>query len=156
MHDGLAHHRAGRAGKAEASYAKALKADAKNVDALHLLGVIHLQASKWDEAAPLIEAAIAENDSVPSFHDHLAVVRRNQNRLEDAVAGHRRALELDPGFASAHNNLASTLRQMGRLGEAVQAARKAVGKRRRSPRAPRQRSAHDAYMDLPHRNAEAI
>lgn len=126
MNDGLAHHRAGHTAKAEASYAKALEIDDKNVDALHLLGVIHLQASKWDEAAPLIEAAIAENDQIPSFHDHLAVVRRNQNRLEEAVAGHRRALELDPTFASAHNNLASTLRQMGRLGDAVQAAHKAL------------------------------
>lgn len=127
VQDGLTHHRAGRATRAERCYAEALALDDNNADAHHLLGVLALQAGRWDAAAPLIEKAIALNDRMPAFHDHLGVVRRNQGRLEEAEAGHRRALELDPDFASAHNNLASTLWQAGRSNEAAAAARLAIG-----------------------------
>lgn len=126
LRDGLAHHRAGRAEAAEKSYRAALDAAPDNPDALHLMGVLALQASRWDAAADWIARALAGNGDAPAYHDHLAVVRRNQGRLDDAEAGHRRALEIDPDFASAHNNLATTLRLAGRLAEACKSAERAL------------------------------
>lgn len=126
LRQGLVHHRAGRAAEAKDCYRKVLAADPDNAEALHLLGVLALQAGNWDAAAARIERAIAVNDTVPAYHDHLAVVRRNQGRLNDAEVAHRRALALDPKFASAHNNLATTLRQAGRLADALQAAGRAL------------------------------
>ena len=122
---GLEHHRAGRGDAAEQCYRQVLALDTHHADAQHLLGVVALQAERWDEASDLIEAAIAINDSVPSFHDHLAVVRRGQGQLIEAEASHRRALALDPNFASAHNNLATTLRDAGRLADAAASAKRA-------------------------------
>jgi len=126
LQDGIAHHRAGRADAAADCYRRILEAEPENADALHLIGVLSLQAADWDVAAEYIEHAIAISETAPAFHDHLAVVRRNQGRLKDAETEHRRALELDPGFASAYNNLATTLRQDGRTAEAVRAALKAM------------------------------
>ena len=126
LQDGLAHHRAGRAEAAADCYRGILEAEPENADALHLTGVLALQAGDWDTAAEHIERAIDLSGEVPAFHDHLAVVRRNQDRLAEAEAAHRRAIELDPKFASAYNNLATTLRQDGRMADAVRAARKAL------------------------------
>ncbi len=48
------------------------------------------------------------------------------DRLEDAIAGYRRALELDPQLAIAWNGLAMALAQQGDLDGALEAARRLV------------------------------
>jgi tetratricopeptide (TPR) repeat protein len=126
LSEGLQQHRAGKVDAAASNYRRALEMAPDYADALHLMGVLELQAQRWDTASGWIEKAIALNDGAPAYHDHLAVVRRNQGRLSEAETGHRRALAIDPKFASAHNNLASTLHQAGRLGDALQSAKRAL------------------------------
>lgn len=47
-------------------------------------------------------------------------------RIEEAVAGYRRALELDPELAIAWNGLAMTLERAGDLDGAIAAARRLI------------------------------
>src|SRR2546423_10449591 len=45
---------------------------------------------------------------------------------DEAVASHRRALAVRPGYALAHNNLGTCLRAQGRLDEALAHLREAI------------------------------
>jgi tetratricopeptide (TPR) repeat protein len=47
-------------------------------------------------------------------------------RIDEAVAGYRRALELDPKLAIAWNGLAMTLERAGDLDGAIEAARRLI------------------------------
>ncbi|HVC98325.1 MAG TPA: tetratricopeptide repeat protein, partial [Pirellulales bacterium] len=47
-------------------------------------------------------------------------VRKEQGRLDDALASYQHAVRLKPDFAEAHNNLGSLLLGKGRLDEARQ------------------------------------
>src|SRR5581483_5425162 len=49
-----------------------------------------------------------------------------QQKLEEAVAAYRKAIELSPAFTLAYNNLGVTLRDQKKLEEAIAAFRKAV------------------------------
>jgi tetratricopeptide (TPR) repeat protein len=55
-----------------------------------------------------------------AFH-HLA-----QDRVDEAVAAYRRALEADPGLPIAWNGLAMALAQQGDLDSAIEAAQKLI------------------------------
>jgi tetratricopeptide (TPR) repeat protein len=48
------------------------------------------------------------------------------NRLEEAIAGFRRALEIDPSLALAWNGLSMAQRQKGDLDAAIEAGRRLV------------------------------
>jgi Flp pilus assembly protein TadD len=53
-------------------------------------------------------------------------VLRAQSRLDEAIACHRRAIELSPQSAEPHSNLANILRQKGDLHQAASAGRRAL------------------------------
>ena len=55
----FAHHQAGNLEQAAAGYREALLADPRHFDALHLSGLIALQAGRPADAAAAIEAALA-------------------------------------------------------------------------------------------------
>ena len=50
----------------------------------------------------------------------------SRGRLDEAIAHHRSALELNPSYAEAHNNLGNALTQTGRVDEAIPHFRKAI------------------------------
>jgi tetratricopeptide (TPR) repeat protein len=95
----------GRLGEAEA-LAKAAAADAaRAADALHVLGVVHLQRGRLDAAEQALRKAIAADDQVAAYHNDLGNVLQDRGKLTEAVASYRRALRLDPEFAEAWNDL---------------------------------------------------
>ena len=49
-----------------------------------------------------------------------------RDRLAEAIACYRRALELKPDYAEAHNNLGTTLQAQGKLAEAIACYRRAL------------------------------
>ncbi len=55
----LEHHRAGRLREAATIYAALLARDARQIDVLHLLGLVCHQLGNLDEAARLIGRAVA-------------------------------------------------------------------------------------------------
>jgi len=120
IQEGLAHHRAGRLLEAETIYRQILAQDARNADALHLLGLIAHQAGKHDDAAQLIGSAIAINPTNPDFHNNLGEVRRAQNRLDEAEQCFRRSVARNGNAALINNNLGLIRQMQGRWGEALE------------------------------------
>lgn len=120
----IAHHGAGRAAQAEALYRQVLAAWPNHPDALHLLGVLALQAGNPAVAAELIRQAIRFDAGNPAFFSNLAIALRRLGRLDDALAACRRALALMPEFADALNNLANILSDRGEHGREAAALRR--------------------------------
>ncbi len=60
-------------------------------------------------------------------HNDLGNALRLSGRLDEAVAAHRRAIDLRPDFAEAHNELGRALQELEKLDEAVAAYRRALG-----------------------------
>jgi Flp pilus assembly protein TadD len=114
----LTHHRAGRLADAEALYRKALAVDARQFDALHMLGAVHQQTGRSAMAAELIERAVAIAPQSHLAHSNLGLAYQSLNRLDDAEASLRRAIALQPAWESAHSSLGTVLRAAGRFGDA--------------------------------------
>ncbi|MBP2291647.1 tetratricopeptide repeat protein [Azospirillum rugosum] len=132
--DALAHHRSGRLAQAAAGYEAVLGTVPDHPDALHLLGVAYLQAGHPREAEARIRAAIradqgVDGQGVADYHDNLGSALRALGRAEEAVAAHREAIRLRPGFAQAFYNLGNALEALGRLGEAADAYAQAAALR---------------------------
>jgi tetratricopeptide (TPR) repeat protein len=59
-------------------------------------------------------------------HSNLGIALRTKGNLDEAIAGCRQAIELDPKYAKAHYNLGAALHDKGQLDEAIASFRKAV------------------------------
>src|SRR2546423_1016024 len=57
---------------------------------------------------------------------NLGEVLRAQNKLDDAIAAYRAAIDLQPDYAAAHNNLGNALLAQGNAGDAIAAFRRAA------------------------------
>ena len=117
--------RSGKLADAEA-LARALVAEKRDADALHVLGCIRAQAGARDEALALLDEAIALKPRDASFFNNRAGVLAQSGRLEDAVRDLRRAVQLEPTFAAALAQLGQVQLRLGAPDEAVVALRKAT------------------------------
>ena len=111
---------------AEPLYRQILQADARHVDALHLLGVLSHQTGRNEAAVELITKAIAGNGRVPAFHNNLGNALRAQGKLAEAEASYLRALSGKPDYVEAHYNLGVALQERGRLAEAAASYERAL------------------------------
>jgi predicted O-linked N-acetylglucosamine transferase (SPINDLY family) len=125
MQQAVAHHQAGRFDVAEQTYREVLKSDKRNADALHLLGVIALQAKREQEAADLINKAIMIRPQA-EFFINLSQAYKGLGRLAECVSACRRAVQLNPNVPEAWNNLGSALKDQNQPAEAVAAFERAI------------------------------
>ena len=49
-----------------------------------------------------MRAGIDANAGIPDFHNNLALLHREMRRTDEAIAGFRKALEVDPSWFEAH------------------------------------------------------
>ena len=119
-------HRSGQLAEAESLYRQLLTVDPQDFAAQHLLGVIHAQQGRNDEALKEIEAAIALKPSDPEAHLNCANVLKSLGRAQEALDGYARALNLKPGWPQAENNRGTVLRDLGRHQEALAAYDRAL------------------------------
>lgn len=124
--EALGHHQNGRLGDAEILYRKILSLNPRQVDSLHLLGVVAYQTKRPDLAIELIGKAIAISPTQASFHGNFGLALKEKGRLEEAIASYRRALRLRPDFFECHNNLGLALQAQGLFQEALASAEKAI------------------------------
>lgn len=109
---------AGRPDQAEQVLRQLLAAIPDHAHALHLLGVIAWGRGDGAAATELIGQAIALDAGTALFHSNLAEMRRQQGRVDDAIAHGERAILLDPSLATAHSNLAIAYYDRGDLDRA--------------------------------------
>jgi tetratricopeptide (TPR) repeat protein len=131
----IEHHTHGSLAEAEAGYRKLLEVQPDQVDALHLLGVIHLQRGDLVAAEALIRGAIAIDASLAVFHNNLGAVLRGMGRMDEAADAFRAAVTLAPEYAEAHSNLGTAMLALGDFERSLEAFRRSLVLNPRNPQA---------------------
>ncbi len=119
LQQAVALHQQGRLAEAAALYREVLQACPRNFDALHLLGVVALQAGHPQNAVELIGKAIALDPRQAAAHSNLGSAWKDLKRPQEALASFDRALRLDPNAAGAFYNRGAVLQELGRPQEAL-------------------------------------
>lgn len=97
---GLEHLELGELAAAERRFLEALELEPENVDALYNLGVLYSYLDRVDDSIACFDRILALDDRMTEVHLTRAVQLVRAGRLDDAEAGARRALELEPGLES--------------------------------------------------------
>ncbi|MBX7199588.1 MAG: tetratricopeptide repeat protein [Rhodospirillaceae bacterium] len=118
-------HRRGGLAAAQEAYRKVLAAEPKNIDALHLLGVL-LSEQGNPEGLALIEQAIALKPDFKDAHKNLGNVLLRFGRLADAERHFRRVAALAPNDANAASDLGAVLLRREQYAEAESCTRRAL------------------------------
>jgi len=119
-------HQQGRGSEAAAIYDRILAAQPEHAGALHLKGVLAIQAGDFERAIELIEQSVAIDPSHGLALANLGVAYRSLNRFEEAIPLLRRALEIDPDSPLVLANLGQALNRAGFIAEAVVHGRRAL------------------------------
>jgi protein O-GlcNAc transferase len=126
LQSAIAAHQSGQLHQAEALYRQVLQADAKNFNALHLLGLIATENGQLDAAVDLIGRAVAVKPNAAPAQHNLGIALQALGRLQDAAGSFQRAAKLQPDFIEAQMHLGGVLVELGRLEEAATSFRRAV------------------------------
>jgi tetratricopeptide (TPR) repeat protein len=119
-------YQAGHLQQAELLCRQILQADGNQADALHLLGLIAVQAGRADLGLEYIRQALRLRPDFAEAHSNLGNLLLAQGKPEEAEVSFRQALRLRPNFAEAHNNLGISLQQLGKWAEAIASLEQAV------------------------------
>lgn len=119
----------GRTAEAESLYRQVLHIDENHVIANNLLGLLCLHAKRFDEAAALIETALAvmpDDAQAAQAHANLGLALNGLNRPEEAVDHLQESLKLAPSNFRAYNNLGAICIALHRTSEAITCYEKAL------------------------------
>jgi len=119
-------HRQGRLEGAERLCGQVLAADPQHAGALHLLGLLALQAGRHDRAAELFRKAVFLDPGSARYHGNLGVALERLGLREEAAAECLEALRLSPDFIDVLCNLGAILCDLGRPEEALPYLEKAA------------------------------
>ncbi len=114
----------GETAAAMAACRELLAADAKDVNALGLLGAILLKQGDCDEAEQLLLRATELAPEFAKPYEDLGTLHLSQQRPGDAADWYAKAVRLDAGQASAFFGLATALERCGKTAEAAAARRR--------------------------------
>ncbi len=103
-----------------------LQLEPRHFDALHLLGVVHLDLSRPQMALDYLTRAAAERPSDPQVRYHLGNALQALGNAEAAAAQFRATLQGNEAHVDALNNLGNALGTLGRHAEAIDCYRRAV------------------------------
>ena len=126
LQQALSHHAAGELSQAHSLYRSILEDDAKQPDALHLLGMIAHQRGDYEEAAKLIFKAVQQAPDYAEAHLNLGNAFKALNNNAKAINSFRTAAHLKPDFAEAYCNIGNALIDDGDLDEALACCEKAI------------------------------
>jgi tetratricopeptide (TPR) repeat protein len=113
IRDACARQDAGDLSGASELFRKMLQKDPEHSGSLHRLGAIEAQLGHDQEAAGLLQRAIAIDDSSPASRYILGCLLQSAGSNEAAGDSYRRALALDSAYAPAHLNLGVICQQSG-------------------------------------------
>jgi tetratricopeptide (TPR) repeat protein len=120
------HRLAGRLPEAEAQCRQILKAEPREPNATHFLGLIAHQAGKLGEAIAQLRRAVALAPDVPLYHANLGEMCRLAGHVDEAVAEGRRAVALKPDYPEALSNLGVALYEQKDFEAAATCHRRAI------------------------------
>ena len=111
--------RAGKLAEAAEIYAEVLRAEPKNFEALHALGILHYQSGQLQEAVRLIGEAVSVNPNAADAAYNHACLLQKLNRPEDALASFDRAISIRPDYIEALVNRGTVLATLKRYDAAL-------------------------------------
>ncbi|MFT5526065.1 MAG: tetratricopeptide (TPR) repeat protein, partial [Pirellulaceae bacterium] len=97
----------GRISEAAAVYNRILRDNPKNVDALHLLGLVAFQMSDYGESERLIAEALRLDPGQATIHHNMGSTQRVLGNFDTARQHYRTAIDKKPEYAEAYFNLAA-------------------------------------------------
>ncbi len=118
--------RNGEIGRARLDCERILAATPDDPAAVHLAGLIEIQAKRFDAAIERLRAACALEPESAQFRYNLGEAYRLADQPAPAAEAYRAAIATDPGHPKAHLSLAMVLLSLQRAEEAIEAARAAV------------------------------
>ena len=116
--EGLARHRGGNFGDAEAIYRHILNTDPDQADALHLLALIHKGAGRHAEARALFERVLRLRPEMSDARLNFASFLKGRGETDRAAVQLRDAVAFDPAVALAWQTLGSIAMEGGSGGYA--------------------------------------
>ena len=119
-------HQQGRGSEAAGLYDRILSEQPRHAGALHLKGVLALQAGDYEGAVALIQQSLAIEPKHGLAMANLGVAYRSLGRFDEAIAWLRKALVLDPNSPMVLANLGQALNRAGFVAESVIHNRKAL------------------------------
>jgi protein O-GlcNAc transferase len=119
------HHTAGRLPDAEKLYHEVLQNDPTQPMALQLLGLIAYETGEHEHALDLLEMAVTSKPDYAEAHNNMGLVLMDLNRVDEAIASYRSALEIEPN-ADVYQNLGNALKGKGEMQEAAKNYRESL------------------------------
>lgn len=104
---------------------KVLRADAKNVDALGILGNAFADAGQFEDAVRYLERAISIKPTAGTFND-LGIAQAGLGQHQEAVTSYRQSLSAQPNASVVLNNLGLALFELGRTEDAIDSYNQAI------------------------------
>ncbi len=131
---GIRHHQARQVTEARDLYLRALALEPRQIDALHLLGVLALENGRAQDAVQLMQGAIAELQRLGRARDpatfmiyaNLGNALSATGQWDEAERHYRTALDLQPTIAETHSNLGNVLDRKGLYDDAAACYRQAI------------------------------
>ena len=114
------HHADGQWPQAEALYRQILDISPQHSVALHLLGLIELQAGQSERSLDLIDRAIQANPEYAEAYCSRGNALYQSMRYPEAVESFDKAIRLNPMLSEAHHNRGSALNAMNQQQAALQ------------------------------------
>ncbi|HLY88585.1 MAG TPA: tetratricopeptide repeat-containing glycosyltransferase family protein [Acetobacteraceae bacterium] len=105
--------------EAERCCGELIAQDPRHFDALHLLGVVHLDRGRPTDAADCLKRAVAEREHDAQVNYHLGTALLGDGKFADAEAALRKSLLVRPDDVGALNNLGNALIGQERYPEAL-------------------------------------
>jgi protein O-GlcNAc transferase len=119
-------HQQGNAREARRAYDRILDRRPDHAGALHLKGVLALQAGDFDTAVNLIQRSLRIEPRHALALSNLSVSLRAKGRLHESIAALEKAIAIGPPTADAWTNLSQTQMEAGRTAQSVESARQAI------------------------------
>ena len=110
---------AGQLAEAGALCDRVLYLQPKNVDGLHLQGVVLCSGGDSEKGLKLIRRAIAFQPRHGTALNSLGNILKDLGRYDEALTSYDKALAVDPTLAEAFYNAGNALRELGRPAEAL-------------------------------------
>jgi Flp pilus assembly protein TadD len=104
-----------------------VKESPEDLAALAELAIGYYQTQAWAKAEETYKKMISLKDSA-ELHNNLANVYRDWQKIDQAVAEYRKAIELDPASALSYGNLAALYMMNGDIEKAREVAEEGIEK----------------------------
>ena len=111
-------HAAGRLDQADALYARVLRLNRRNPEALHRRALLKQAQGQPRDALDLLDRAIQVAPNQPLAHCHRGYILQDLGRRREAIASLQRAARLQPDFTDAYIALGAMHAELGDLANA--------------------------------------